>query len=126
MTLTTLKDVEAKLAIATEALRKAEERATAGQLALEVMHEIQNPLQAMQHLAYLTLQEADSPAKVRLYMGLAEEQLTTLAHITTQTLGFARSSQARQPIDLAAWRRPRYASIRERSMPRRYTWSRIC
>jgi signal transduction histidine kinase len=102
MTPTTVEDLKSKLAIATEALRRAEERATAGQLALEIMHEIQNPLQAMQHIAYLTLQEADSPTKVRIYMGLAEEQLTTLGRITTQTLGFARSSHVPQPIDLAA------------------------
>jgi len=66
------------------------------------MHEIQNPLQAMEHLAYLTLQEADSPQKVRAYMNMAEEQLTTVGRITSQMLGFARSSHSRQAIDLAA------------------------
>jgi len=37
MTSTTIGDVDSKLAIATEALRRAEERATAVQPALEVM-----------------------------------------------------------------------------------------
>jgi signal transduction histidine kinase len=93
-------DLESKLAIATEALRRAEERAAAGRLALEVMHEIQSPLQAMQNLTYLTLQESESPANVRRHMTMAGEQLATLAFITTQMLGFARPSHTRQQIDL--------------------------
>ena len=94
-------DVQSKLAIATEALRKAEERAIAGQLALEVIHEIQNPLQALQHITYLALAEARSPTKVRKYLGMADEQLAMLGQITRQTLGFARSSRYPQQIDLA-------------------------
>lgn len=95
-------DLQSKLAIATEALRKAEERATAGQLALEVIHEIQNPLQALHHINYLALAEARYPTRVRKYLRMADEQLATLGQITSQTLGFARSSQAPRPIDLAA------------------------
>ncbi len=49
----TIADLQAKLAIATEALQKLELRATAGQLALEVMHEIKNPLEALGYLLYL-------------------------------------------------------------------------
>jgi len=41
-----VQDLRSKLNIAAEALRKAEERALAGQFALEVMHEIRNPLEA--------------------------------------------------------------------------------
>ncbi len=42
-----IKDLRAKLDIAAEGLRKAEERALAGQFALEVMHEIRNPLESV-------------------------------------------------------------------------------
>lgn len=92
--------LEAKLATAIEALRRSEERAVAGQLALELMHEIKNPLEALGHLTYLTLNQADDIEKVQKYMRLAEEQMTTLTQITSQTLGFARSSQTPRPIDL--------------------------
>ncbi|MGI4827183.1 MAG: hypothetical protein ACRYFU_03185 [Janthinobacterium lividum] len=34
---------------------RIDERATAGQFALEMMHEIRNPLEALSHLTYLTL-----------------------------------------------------------------------
>jgi signal transduction histidine kinase len=101
MAKTTSADLELKLEIATEALRKAEERATAGQLALEMIHEIKNPLQALGYLNYLALESADDPTAVRNYIRLAEEQVETLGQITIQTLGFAKSSRIPRPIDLA-------------------------
>jgi len=81
-----------------------EARATAGQLALEVMHEIRNPLEALGHLTYLAFEEAADPDKVRKYMKMAEEQVTILNRIASQTLGFARISpeaQATNLVDLA-------------------------
>lgn len=78
----------------------ADQRATAGLLALEVMHEIRNPLEALGHLTYLAREEAESPENVRKYMDLAEEQLLTLNRIAAQTLGFARLSQSPRSIDL--------------------------
>lgn len=73
---------------------------TAGQLALEIMHEIRNPLEALGHLSYLAHEEAANPEQVRLYMRMAEEQIRTLNRIASQTLSFARVSQARGQIDL--------------------------
>ena len=52
-----------RLEMATEAVRKADEKATAGRLALEMIHEIKNPLEALGHLTYLALQEAEYPKK---------------------------------------------------------------
>lgn len=67
-----------------------DQQITAGQLALEVLHEIRNPLEALGHLTYLPLQSPNDPEKVTTYMGLAEEQLATLNRIVSQTLGYAR------------------------------------
>ena len=77
-----------------------DERATAGQLALEVMHEIRNPLEALGHLTYLAFEEADEADKVRKYMKLAEEQVRILNRIASQTLGFARVSASAQATNL--------------------------
>lgn len=77
-----------------------EQRATAGRLALEIMHEIRNPLETLGHLCYLAEQEAENPAQVRSYMYQAEEQLRNLSRIASQTLSFAKISQDRKPIDL--------------------------
>jgi nitrogen-specific signal transduction histidine kinase len=53
---------------------KAEERATAALLALELMHEIRNPLNAQDNLMYLSLEQAGEPEKVRKYLRLAPDQ----------------------------------------------------
>jgi signal transduction histidine kinase len=93
--------LEEKLSATEEALRQAEQRSTAGQLALELMHEIRNPLEAMGHLVYLTLQQADQPELVRRYMQWAEEQMVLLGGIINHTLDFARPSHAPRTIDLS-------------------------
>ena len=97
-----LRTSERHLAVATEALRKAEERAVAGRLALEVMHEVKNPLEALGHLTYLALQEADNPAKVRMYLLQAEEQMENLSHVAKQTLGFSQRTDKPRAVDLVA------------------------
>jgi signal transduction histidine kinase len=102
MVVTTISGLESKLAILAGALQRAEERATAGQLALEMMHEIKNPLEALGHLTYLASDEASDPEKVREYMRLAKEQMATLSTVVGQTLGFARSSSAPKSINLVA------------------------
>ena len=99
---TTIAQLQSKLAVAAEALSRAEARATVGQLALEVMHEIRNPLQAMWYLTGLAREGADDPEKVREYMRLAGEQMVTLGQIADQTLGFARCSHSPTSIDLAS------------------------
>ena len=84
----------------TNALLVAEERAAAGQLALELMHEIKNPIETLGHLTYLAAEEAEETEAVRHYMQLAEEQMVTLRHIITNTLGFANSSRVLRSVDL--------------------------
>ncbi|HEY1986882.1 MAG TPA: ATP-binding protein [Terracidiphilus sp.] len=96
----TIPDLEFKLGVTESALQRAEERATAGQLALEVMHEIRNPLQALGYLVYLTLQDAEEPEKVRHNMRVAEEQMATLSRIAGEPLRFARTSPTAHPVDL--------------------------
>jgi signal transduction histidine kinase len=77
-----------------------QERVTAGQFALEVMHEIRNPLEALGHLTYLTLTNPQDPEKVVTYMRMAEEQMALLNQVVSQTLGFARISAPAKTTDL--------------------------
>lgn len=95
-----VQELRAHLAVATEALRKSEERATAGQLALEMLHEIRNPLEALGYLIHLATEDAGEPEKVREYLRLAEEQMMMLRSVASLTLGFARASTASQPVDV--------------------------
>ncbi|MGB8478843.1 MAG: ATP-binding protein [Acidobacteriaceae bacterium] len=94
-------DLQARLSDVSEALRRAEGRATPGLLALELMHEIRNPLEAVGNLTYLAMEEADDGEAVRAYLRRIEEQLATLNHIASQTLGFARTTNSPQQVRLA-------------------------
>ena len=85
-----------------ENLYAMDERATAGQLALEVMHDLRNPLEAIGHLVFLTRHDAGNAELVTKYMEFAEEQIKILNGIANQSLGFARLSQSKKPVDLVA------------------------
>lgn len=85
---------------AEAALLKSQTQATAGQFAAAVMHEINNPLEAISNLAFLVQHGADDPVKVRKYIGLLEEQLVTVRRIAHQTLKFYREGSVREPVDL--------------------------
>jgi signal transduction histidine kinase len=80
----------------------SEERAIAGQLALEMMHEIKNPLEALGHLIYLSREEANDREHVLRYMQMAEEQILSLNDIAREALGLARTSHSPKPVDLVA------------------------
>lgn len=93
-------ELKARLAAAEEALRRAEIRATVGQLALEMIHEIRNPLEALSHLTFLAREAAEQPDKVRTYLNLAEEQMAHLRYISGKTLGYSRSTFSTEAADL--------------------------
>ena len=46
------------------------------------------------YLNHLAIEDANDPEQVRKYLRLAQEQVSTLARIATQTLTFARASSA--------------------------------
>jgi|SRR5579871_6640863 len=94
-------DFETRMVAASEALRKSEERATAGQLAMEVIHEIRNPLQALEYMVFLTLRDAEDAEKVRGYMQIAEEQMASLSQIATGTLRLAKDSPSPQAVNVS-------------------------
>lgn len=79
-----------------EVLRRTDELALAGRLALELMHEINNPLDALGNLAYLALEESGNSDRTCAYLIQIQEQVTTLRQIVNQTLGLARSSPIRK------------------------------
>jgi signal transduction histidine kinase len=82
------------------ALRRSEKLAMAGRLAASVMHEINNPSQAIADLVYLIAKEADHPELVRAHAMQIEEQLVRIQYIARQTLSFFRDTQQSQSKDL--------------------------
>jgi signal transduction histidine kinase len=102
MTQKIISELQARLSATVETLRTVEERAVAGQLALELMHEIKNPLEALAYIIHLAGEDAEHPEEVKKYMSLAEEQMATLNYVASGTLGIARASHIPKPIDLVA------------------------
>jgi PAS domain S-box-containing protein len=86
---------------AQELLRRAEKLAAASRLAATVAHEINNPLEAVGNLVYLTRLEPGIPQAALEYLALAEEQLERVSHITKQTLAFYRESRKWETVGLA-------------------------
>jgi signal transduction histidine kinase len=82
------------------ALRRSEKLAMAGRLAASVMHEINNPSQAIADLVYLIAKEADCPELVRSRAVQIEEQLVRIQYIARQTLSFFRDTPQTQTKDL--------------------------
>ncbi len=77
---------------AEQALIQSEKLAAVGRLAASISHEINNPLEAVTNLLYLTAQEKDLPLQTRAYLALADQELARVSQITAQTLRFHRQS----------------------------------
>lgn len=75
-----------------EALLRSEKLASVGRVAATIAHEINNPLAAITNTLYLANLKAGDPASVREFLGMAEDELKRITHITRQTLGFYRES----------------------------------
>ena len=63
-------------------------------MAAVLAHEINNPLAAVMNLLFLAQTSTDTPGPVRQYLEMADGELKRIAHITRQTLGFYRESNA--------------------------------
>jgi PAS domain S-box-containing protein len=78
--------------LAEEALRRTEKIAAAGRLAATVAHEVNNPLESIINLIYISKHTPGLPAEVAQHLTAAESELSRLAQIVRQTLGFYRES----------------------------------
>jgi PAS domain S-box-containing protein len=76
---------------AEQALRETEKLAAVGRLASSIAHEINNPLEAVTNLLYLSGSLAETPT-LKSYLDLAQQELARVANIATQTLRFHRQS----------------------------------
>jgi signal transduction histidine kinase len=82
------------------ALQRSEKLAMAGRLAASVMHEINNPSQAIADLVYLIAKDANHPDLVRSRAAQIEEQLARIQYTAGQTLSYFRDVPQRQAKDL--------------------------
>lgn len=85
--------------LAEDALIRSEKLASAGRLAATIAHEINNPLEAVTNLLYLSRTD---PANTAKYITMAEGELKRVAHIARQTLGFYRDVGSPERVELAS------------------------
>jgi len=77
---------------AQEALLGAEKLAAVGRLAASMAHEINNPLEAVTNTLFLARTHPEVTPALRELLLLAEQELSRVANITRQTLGFFRGA----------------------------------
>jgi PAS domain S-box-containing protein len=93
------RDISGAKALQTAMLR-AEKLASVGRLEATIAHEINNPLESLSNLLYL-IQTTDDLSSIKRYAETAERELARAAHVTKQSLSFARQSEERQMTELA-------------------------
>ena len=99
-------DVEERMK-AEAALRQSEKLAVVGRLASSIAHEINNPLEAVTNLLYLSGEEVQGhPGPLPQYLELAQSELARVTHIVTQTLRFHRQSTSPVRASMASLLEP--------------------
>jgi signal transduction histidine kinase len=96
----TTAELKERLGRVEESLRRSERLAIAGRYAGAVMHEVNNPLEAINNLVYLTQRESHNAEQVRRNMRDAEAQLERLGEITRKTLSYYREQSEAKDFDL--------------------------
>jgi signal transduction histidine kinase len=74
------------------ALIQNEKLAAVGRLAASISHEINNPLEAVTNLIYLSRHSENLPSDVRGYLASADQELSRVSQIVSHTLRFHRQS----------------------------------
>ncbi|GGA74358.1 hypothetical protein GCM10011507_27200 [Edaphobacter acidisoli] len=77
---------------AEAALVQSEKLAAVGRLASSISHEINNPLEAITNLLYLTSLDPGLPQHLQEYVHAAQSELSRVCQIATQTLRFHRQA----------------------------------
>jgi PAS domain S-box-containing protein len=87
---------------AEAALIRSEKLASVGRMAASIAHEINNPLASVTNALYLAIQGEGLPRATRHYLGIMDQELKRVVHITRQSLGFYRESTAPAPTSVRA------------------------
>jgi signal transduction histidine kinase len=93
-------EMQRRLEQAEQALERSERLAVASRYASAIMHEVNNPLEAMTNLVYLTKTQPENAHVVYQNMLTIEEQLAAIARVTKQALTFHREQKEAGDIDL--------------------------
>ena len=86
--------------LAEQALRRSDKLAAMGRLAASVAHEINNPLASVTNALYLARIDESLSETTRGFLDLADQELTRVAQVATQTLRFYKQSTAPAVVDV--------------------------
>lgn len=92
--------LEEKLQLAEEALERGERMAVANRFAGAIMHEVNNPLEAITNLVFLTKLNAGNQAQVLENVETIEQQLSILGGVTRRSLKFHHEHSTLTECDL--------------------------
>jgi PAS domain S-box-containing protein len=87
-----LRDISARKHL-EQSLLQAEKLAATGRMAATIAHEINNPLEAVVNLIYLSRGRATDPRQAA-YLDAAASEIDRISHIAKQTLGYYRDYSA--------------------------------
>ena len=87
--------------LSEEAMRQTEKLAAVGRLAASIAHEINNPLTSVTNLLFLLESNASLDNAGRSYLRTAQEELSRVAEITTQTLRFHKQSSSAASVRIS-------------------------
>jgi PAS domain S-box-containing protein len=86
---------------AQTAVLQAEKLAAAGRLAATIAHEINNPLEAVTNFIFLAKTSEGVPEEVCKQLEIADRELSRVAQIAQQTLGFYRDNSTRKWVSVS-------------------------
>ena len=96
----TYQELESRLRSMEEMIERNAQLTVANQHASSVMHEVNNPLEAMVNLVYLLQHDEELPPRAEERVVILEEQLQVLTQVARSSLSYSRDQTRLQPVDL--------------------------
>jgi signal transduction histidine kinase len=96
----TVDELKARVLQLEDELGRCERISIANRFAASVMHEVNNPLEAIANLTYLLELDESLSVKSGEYLDILKDQLGVLTHITRTSLSFYRDQSTFRGIDL--------------------------
>ncbi len=96
----TYEELESRLKLMEEMIEKNAQLTVANQYASSVMHEVNNPLEAMVNLVYLLQHDGPMSPKMRERVEILDEQLQVLTQVARSALSYSKDQARLKPVDV--------------------------
>ncbi len=96
----TYQEIESRLRLMEEMIEKNAQLTVANQHASSVMHEVNNPLEAMVNLVYLLQRDEPLPSRAHERVQILDEQLQVLTQVARSALSYSKDQLRLKPVDM--------------------------